>query len=138
MSDVSRRSRRKFIIGGVIVAACVAALVAATTGMSLDFYSTVSEFIQKAESGTTGLVRVRGIVVEGSVRHDAAKLDTEFALSDGTASVPVFYHGVLPSTFASGRDLVVQGAYNAGRKTLMANQLMFKCPSKYESKKGVY
>lgn len=138
MSEVSRKSRRKFIIGGVIVAGCIVALVAATTGMSLDFYSTVGEFIPKAELGKTGLVRVRGIVVEGSVRHDAAKLDTEFAMSDGKASLPVFYHGVLPSTFEPGRDIVVQGTYNAARKTLVASQLMFKCPSKYESKKGTY
>ena len=159
-------SRLKFIVGGVIVAACIVALVAKTTGASLDFYSSVGEFLQRVESGKAGgrgtvprpytevsdsvgaghrsppsgagAARVRGMVQAGSVQHDAAGLDTEFILVDGKATLPVFYHGVLPATFEPGSDLVVQGTYDAARKVFVASQLMFKCPSKYESKKGTY
>jgi len=130
--------RRKLIAGCAIIAAAIAALLIAMNALSLDFYSSVSEFLQRAETGKTGVVRVRGLVVAGSVNHNAKTLDTEFALADGTASVQVVYHGVLPSSFEPGSDLVVQGSYDAAAKRLAANQLLFKCPSKYEKKKGRY
>ncbi|HUU68742.1 MAG TPA: cytochrome c maturation protein CcmE [Planctomycetota bacterium] len=130
--------RRKLIVGCVVIIAGLAALLIAMSYLSLDFYSSVSEFLQRAETGKTGVVRVRGIVAAGSVNHDAKTLDTEFTLADGKASLQVFYHGVLPSSFESGSDLVVQGSYDPAAKRLVANQLMFKCPSKYEKKKGVY
>jgi len=130
--------RRKLIVGGGIIAASVAALLIAMNSVSLDFYSSVTEFLKRAEVGKTGVVRVRGLVVTGSVNHNAETLDTKFALADGTASVLVVYHGVLPSSFEPGSDLVVQGSYDADNKRLLANQLMFKCPSKYEKRRGQY
>jgi len=129
-------SNAKLIVGGVIIAVCTVALVAATTGTSLDFYNSVTEFQKRAESGSVGTARVRGLVRPDSVHHDAAKLDTEFTIADANASLRVFYHGVLPSSFEPGSDLVVQGNWDSARKLFVANQLMFKCPSKYESRKG--
>jgi len=114
-------SNAKFIIGGVIIAVCTVALVAATTGTSLDFYNTVSEFQKRAESGTVATARVRGLVRLDSVQHDAAKLDTEFTIADAKASLRVFYHGVLPSSFQPGTDLVVQGNRDSARKLFVEN-----------------
>ena len=125
--------KRKFIIGGIVIIACVAGLVLTTTGMSLDFYDSVSQFTARLDSIEGRAVRVRGMVSPGEIAHDANTLDTEFTLADDDASVRVFYHGVLPSSFTSGSDLIVQGTYDADARRLVANQLMFKCPSKYES-----
>ena len=133
-----RPGKGKFIVGGLIIHGCVCALITVSTGLSLDFYSSVSEFLAGIDSYKGGAVRVRGIVQADSVRHDDRKLDTEFVLVDNDASLRVFYHGVLPSSFVPGRDLVVQGTYSRQKGLFVANQLMFKCPSKYESPRGAY
>ena len=132
-------ANRKFIVGGIVIAVCVAALLyGATALMSLDFYDSVGQFQKKLDTYKGGAVRVRGIVQPGSVEHDKKTLDTEFVLKDNEASMPVHYRGVLPGNFEPGSDLVVQGTYDTERKLLVANQLMFKCPSKYESERGKY
>jgi len=48
--------------------------------------------------------------------------------------VPVHYQGVLPDMFAEGRDVIVEGRYDAGG-ALAAKTLMTSCPSKYEPEK---
>ena len=135
---VSGAGSVKFVVAGVIIAVCVVALMVVMSYMSLDFYSSTSEFLENIDTYEGGAVRVRGIVEAGSVKHNTDNLDIEFTLVDNEASLRVFYHGILPVNFVPGSDLVVQGAYDGERKLLVANQLMFKCPSKYESKKGTY
>ncbi|NQT19305.1 MAG: cytochrome c maturation protein CcmE [Planctomycetes bacterium] len=130
---------KKFIVGGIVMTMCVAALLyGATMLMSLDFFDSVSQFQKKLDTYNGGAVRVRGIIEPGSVEHDKTTLDTEFVLKDDEASLPVYYKGILPANFEPGSDLVVQGKYHPERKVLVASQLMFKCPSKYESKRGEY
>jgi cytochrome c-type biogenesis protein CcmE len=50
------------------------------------------------------------------------------------AGVPVHYQGILPDMFAEGRDVIVEGRYDAGN-TLAAKTIMTSCPSKYEPEK---
>ncbi len=102
-------ANRKFIIGGIVIAVCVAALLyGATALMSLDSYDSVGQFQKKLDTYKGGAIRVRGIVQPGSVEHDKKTLDTVFVLQDNEASMPVHYRGVLPSNFEPGSDLVVQ------------------------------
>ena len=139
-SQDTRGPGRKFIIAGLVVAACIAGLVMVSTE-GLDFYSSVADFHKKLDTYRGATVRVRGIIQAGSVRHDAKMLETEFVLREEDASLKteavlrVFYQGNLPDNFEAGKDIVAQGTYDASRKLFVANQLMFKCPSKYESKK---
>ncbi len=144
MSDTSDAAgvyagRKKFVVGGIIIGVCVAALLyGATKLMSLDFYDSVSGFLEKADTYQGKTIRLRGIVEKGSVQHDFATLHTEFILADNDASLRVFYKGTLSSSFEPGKDLVVQGVYDKDRKLLVASDLMYKCPSKYESERGAY
>ena len=105
---------------------------------SLDFYSSVSDFLQRVDSYDGKMIRLRGIVQANTVQHDSRSLETEFVLADDTESIRVTYHGVLPNSFEPGKDLVVQGTYDPERRLVVANELMFKCPSKYEEKRGSY
>ncbi len=76
-------------------------------------------------AGIIVAVCIAGFVLR---EEDAAHPPTE-------AGLRVYYEGVRPANFEPGKDLVVQGTYDADRELFVANQLMFKCPSKYESKK---
>jgi cytochrome c-type biogenesis protein CcmE len=78
-------------------------------------------------------VKVVGFVAEDSVREDGERLVTEFVLRNeaGTRTVPVRYAGVTPDLFRSGAQVVASGQLQADG-TFHANDLMTKCPSKYE------
>ena len=130
--------KTRLLVGGLVILACLGLLVWLSGTLSLDFYRSVGDFLPDAEAHDGDTIRLRGIVLADSVQHNAKELDTEFLLADKTESIRVTYHGVLPSSFEPGKDLVVQGVYDGERKLVVANELMFKCPSKYEEEKGSY
>jgi cytochrome c-type biogenesis protein CcmE len=78
-------------------------------------------------------VSVEGTVVGKIVGDSHSAAGLRFALRDiggkGT-TVPVVYRGDSPPPlFASGRNVIVSGTYEAGRVT--GTDIVTKCPSKY-------
>ncbi len=61
--------------------------------------------------------------------------DVTFVVTDGTASLPVNYHGIIPDTFVDGADVVVEGRLGEDG-TFVAHTMLAKCPSKYEAADG--
>jgi cytochrome c-type biogenesis protein CcmE len=89
-------------------------------------------------AGHAGRVSVAGLVV-GRVTGDAHKpTGLRFMLRDrnGTATVPVVYHGSVPDLFRSGRDIMVDGRVKNGVFIANPGSLVTKCPSKYTPKKA--
>ena len=64
--------------------------------------------------------------------HPTATRTVRFVMTDGGASMPVNYHGIIPDTFVDGADVVVEGQID-GSGTFQAHTLLAKCPSKYEA-----
>jgi cytochrome c-type biogenesis protein CcmE len=86
--------------------------------------------------GHTGKVSLAGKVV-GTPAGDAhAARGLHFTLRDvqGTATVPVVYHGTVPDLFKSGRDVLVDGRLRNGVFVAVPGSLLTKCPSKYSPK----
>ena len=85
-------------------------------------------------AGHDGRVSVAGKVVgqpSGTARGPGG---LRFTLRDvqGSASVPVVYHGSVPDLFRTGRDVSVEGSLQNG--VFVADKLVTKCPSKYTNK----
>ncbi len=81
-------------------------------------------------------VRVAGRVAASEVSYvTSPKAVLKFSVEDPKhperGSVPVVYEGVRPDMFASGRDVILDGAFVGG--TLHATGLLTQCPSKYEA-----
>ena len=53
-------------------------------------------------------------------------------MSEGGATLPVDYHGIIPDTFVDDADVVVEGSLADGGD-FHATTLLAKCPSKYEA-----
>ena len=53
--------------------------------------------------------RIGGLVAKGSVVHGPSA-DVRFVVTDGRASVPVLFRGVLPDLFREGQGVVALGA----------------------------
>jgi cytochrome c-type biogenesis protein CcmE len=85
--------------------------------------------------GHDGEVSLAGRVV-GPVTGDAHGAGMRFTLRDvqGTATVPVVYHGSVPDPFRVGRDVAVNGTLQNGVFVAERDSLVTKCPSKYTDK----
>lgn len=106
---MTRKQRRLTMIGGaLVVLGIAAALVLNALRDSIVFFSTpmmVSEkHIQPGQR-----FRLGGLVQTGSlVRGD--NLAVSFKVSDGSATLPVSYKGILPDLFREGQGVVAEGA----------------------------
>jgi cytochrome c-type biogenesis protein CcmE len=126
------RRRLKFLLlgGGVVAAMVFLVSVGMNREGGMAFYMTVSEF--KGAPETKG-VRVNGKVADGSIQRLPSGQDVTFVMTDGQASLPVAYHGIIPDTFVEGADVVVEGGIDPASGTFQASNLLAKCPSKYEA-----
>ena len=61
------------------------------------------------EKMTARLLRIGGLVEEGSVQIDG--LQARFSITDSTAVVSVLYTGALPDLFREGQGIIAQGRF---------------------------
>jgi len=134
--------KSKFFIGVLLIVGAVGYLIYTGIRETSTYYLTLEEFLPKREALANEGVRIAGRVQTGSVRWDPKDLRLSFVLGpfkEGakgqTAGVPVRYQGILPDMFAEGRDVIVEGRYDAG-SALAAKTIMTSCPSKYEPEKS--
>lgn len=80
-------------------------------------------------------VQVSGTVVDGSYTTQGTSAIFEITdEGDATQTLGVTYDGALPATFGNGVTAICTGTLTDG--TLVATEMVTKCPSKYESAEG--
>ena len=99
-----------FLVSGVAIAA---ALFVNAFQSNLLFFFTPTQ-LEDGEARAGQLVRVGGLVEEGSVEHAEEGLATTFVVTDTASSVEVRYEGVLPDLFKEGQGVVVKGRIAEG------------------------
>lgn len=105
---MTRRQRRLSLIGlAGIVLAVAAGLVLYALSDRIVFFNSPSE-IRASAPGPGQRIRLGGLVVEGSVVKGADG-SVRFSVTDGGASVPVSYRGILPDLFREGQGVVTEG-----------------------------
>ncbi|MBI2894056.1 MAG: cytochrome c maturation protein CcmE [Deltaproteobacteria bacterium] len=121
----------KILASVVVVGGSVAYLLSQSFGEQMVYSKYVDELLAHRGEYVGRTVRVEGIVEEGSLESRAGSLDYRFSITKGGKSIRVRYHGIMPDTFREGGGVVAQG--RLGRSDLfVADQVMAKCPSKYE------
>jgi len=150
-------TNRKTIIGVLVIAVALVALIVATTRSSTQYFLTVSE-LQSGETDMTGRnVRMSGVVLGDSIVYDPQTLDLTFevaqipgdhriiketggmalvlekAAADPTLPrITIHYNGVKPDLLKHEAQAIVSGSLDANG-IFQAKELLLKCPSKYES-----
>lgn len=122
--------KKRFLIGGIIIFLAIGYLGYVGFMSSATYYYTVSELMEQRGSVYGETVRVNGQVASGSLEQDAVGRTLRFIITDGEASLPVFYQGVVPDSFKVGRDVVIEGHLDSVG-IFQAHTLMPKCPSRY-------
>ena len=127
-----RLPQTKFIlIGGGVLLSMALLVVVGTQGSGVGYYMTVAEFLEAPNDTRNGL-RVNGKVVHGTIDRLNTGEDVGFSMTDGEATLAVYYRGIIPDTFVDGADVVVEGQLQPDG-VFAAHTLLAKCPSKYES-----
>jgi cytochrome c-type biogenesis protein CcmE len=133
----ARKKRRLYLL-----LTCGICLCAATGLMLAAFSSTLTYFLSPhevlAKNPAPGMsFRLGGIVQAGTVAMTVAPGSdaptTSFRVTDGQASVPVTFTGVLPDLFREGQGVVAIGAMTAGG-TFSADEILAKHGSSYMPK----
>jgi cytochrome c-type biogenesis protein CcmE len=117
-----------YLLGGV--------LLLAFAGFSLaSFTKTLTPYVSYAEAQTANrMVQVAGGLEKASSRYDQATGMLHFTLREAEtrAILPVRYEGLKPANFEDAISIVAIGRYDRQSAEFVADQLLVKCPSKYQ------
>jgi cytochrome c-type biogenesis protein CcmE len=126
---MTRRQRRLALIGTAGAVLVVAAgLVLYALSDRIVFFNSPSDVV--ANHVTPGSrIRLGGLVVTGSlVKSDDGQV--RFAITDGKASIPVSYQGILPDLFREGQGVVAEGVLGEG-DSFAADTVLAKHDERY-------
>jgi len=119
--------KKSYIIGAAVI---VAALVLAISS----FRSSLISYVSIAEARTSNRsVQVAGALIEGSVRYDLETNYLYFALKDEAGdTLTIKYNKPKPANMEGAPKIVAIGRFNPQEQLFEANEILVKCPSKYE------
>lgn len=126
-------STMKFVIGGIVVAVVIGVLIATSFSGSTSDYMTVAE-VKALGPDQTRDSRVSGEIVPNSVQYNTGELLLTFQIMDNTGTLPILYHGPQPDMLVDAVEAVAIGKYDTAARVFAAEELLMKCPSKYEEK----
>ncbi len=116
---------KRLIIGGAIILIAVLLAFSAFKG-SLTAYVDYDEARQLNRN-----CQVMGEIVKEHVNYDLSSGTLQFPITDESGNImQVSYAGLVPGNFEQASSVVAIGRYRDDR--FEANQLLVKCPSKYQ------
>ncbi len=124
------------VVLGLLVGGVVALLLTSDAGDAFVYSKPVHEVVRAPETFAGRELRVEGDLRQGSVRFREDPCEWRFVLEkEGEEMTVSFPQCVVPDTFRDdfGITVTVQGQLQQDG-TFLANQVVPRCPSKYEMK----
>ena len=122
--------QRRMILVGLILAGVAGAVFLALTAFQknlLYFYTPAQ--VTSGEAPKDYTFRIGGLVVQGSVKRSEG-VTVRFDVTDGVATVPVTYTGILPDLFREGQGIISIGKLN-GQGVFEASEVLAKHDENY-------
>jgi cytochrome c-type biogenesis protein CcmE len=126
---MTRKQRRgALVLASVAILGLAVGLVLYALSNRIDVFRTPSAL--KSQPIAAGIdFRLGGLVAQGSVQRGANATVT-FAVTDGGATLPVRYTGILPDLFREGQGIIAQGRLDAAG-TFIATSILAKHDETY-------
>lgn len=133
MKSLKKQRRIQIILVTAVALALSTALIGYAMRDGINFFRAPSQVI--AEPPAPGEVfRIGGLVASGSLQRGQGEV-IRFEVTDGGASVPVVFSGVLPDLFAEDQGMVGTGRYVNG--VFEASEILAKHDETYMPKEVV-
>ncbi len=118
-----KRKKRIMLIGLMLAGVAIAAGFALQAfNENLMFFYTPSE-VAAGEAPAGRMIRVGGLVTDGSVKRQSDGLTVQFDVTDNNKTITVQYTGILPDLFREGQGIVAHGQLQEDRLFVAAEVL---------------
>ncbi len=149
--------RMKFLIGGLLILAAVVYLIVSSTQANAQYFLTVDELKSRGTAIVGQDVRISGAVIGDTIQYDPKTLTMTFTVAnipgdnneiDKEGGLAAVLHAAVTNPNASTLKVIVVGqpkpdllkneaqAIMTGKMgqdgVFQANELLLKCPTKYE------
>ncbi|WP_370401719.1 cytochrome c maturation protein CcmE [Sulfitobacter sp. JB4-11] len=112
MKNLKKQRRIQIIAVAVVALIGSTALIGYAMRDGINFFRAPSQVVAEPPSASE-VFRIGGLVEEGSLVRGESKT-VRFSVTDGGASVPVTFTGVLPDLFEENQGMVGTGSYVNG------------------------
>ena len=123
------KNQRLVLVGAAAIAVLAAVLLAmwGLRDRAAYFYTPADIAAGKAAAGQA--IRLGGMVERGSIVKQGDGLTIRFVVSDGQATTPVTYRGIVPDLFREGSGVVAEGRVVRG--AFVADTILAKHDERY-------
>lgn len=150
------QNRMKFIVGGALIVAAVIYLIVSSTQANAQYFLTIDEVVAKGSEVMDRDLRISGAVIGDTIEYDRETLTLKFvvahlpgdndeleaegglaealhnAVSDPSRSrIQIVHEGPMPDLLQHEAQAIMTGRL-AEDGTFYADELLLKCPTKYE------
>lgn len=133
MRGLKKKRRIQIIMVAVVALAVSTGLIGYAMRDGINFFRSPSQ-IAEAPPAPTEVFRIGGLVEEGSLQRGQGET-IRFSVTDGGATVPVTFTGVLPDLFGENQGMVGTGRYING--VFEASEILAKHDESYMPKEVV-
>jgi len=129
-----KKKRRIQVIGVAVLALILStAMIGYAMRDGINYFRSPSQVMAEPPQSSE-VFRIGGLVEDGSLRRGEGT-QVRFRVTDGGASVPVEYIGVLPDLFEEGQGMVGLGSFDG--QTFRATEILAKHDEEYMPKEVV-
>ncbi|MFG6561342.1 MULTISPECIES: cytochrome c maturation protein CcmE [unclassified Sulfitobacter] len=130
MKSLKKQRRIQIIAVAAVALVLSTALIGYALRDGINYFRAPSQVIAEPP-GPSEVFRIGGLVEEGSLKRGQGE-QISFAVTDGGASVPVVFTGVLPDLFEENQGMVGTGSYVGG--VFKATEILAKHDETYMPK----
>ena len=112
MKSLKKQRRIQIVVVTLIALIISTALIGYALRDGINFFRAPSEIVSEPPAANE-VFRIGGLVEEGSIIRSEGET-IRFSVTDGGASVPVTFNGVLPDLFSENEGMVGTGRYVNG------------------------
>ncbi len=127
VGGLKKKRRIQLIIAAVVFLAAATGLIGYGMRDGISYFRSPTEMVA-APPGPSETFRIGGLVKKGSLVRGKSTTIT-FSVTDGNATVPVSFTGILPDLFKEGTGMIATG--NLVNNTFQATEILAKHDENY-------
>ena len=133
MKGLKKQRRIQIIVMAFVALIVATGLVGYAMKDGINFFRSPTQVAEEPPSPTETF-RLGGLVSEGSLQRGQGET-VSFSVTDGNATIPVTFTGILPDLFAENQGMIGTGRYVNG--TFEATEILAKHDESYMPKEVV-